>query len=156
MCVKYGMKTNQITSTKFNNNYNAQSNKSVKRQNFGMGLGNGIVTLMDGIDRGGLATSFIIQDVGGTCIPRTWSGLHRNEDVTGKLNYQEATEVALREFITGPSMFAIPMAILYGCKKWIGKALDVPVKHIEGLSNILSKSSNIITGLSFDFIIALM
>lgn len=138
------MKTNPIIKAETNNRNNRNNKANSNHQSF-KGLGNGIVALMDGIERGGLTASFIIQDVGGSCVPRTYTGLHRNEDITGELNYTEAREVALREFITGPSMFVIPIGILYGIKKFIGKALDVPMKHIEVFSNILSKNSNIIT-----------
>lgn len=134
------MKTNPVISTEVN-----EYNRGSRKQQSFKGLGDGVVALMDGVERGGLTTSFIIQDVCGSCLPRTYTGLHRNEDITGELNYTEAKEVALREFITGPSMFVIPIGLLYGLKKGIGKALDVPMKHIDGFSKILSQNPNIVT-----------
>ena len=139
------MKTNPVLNTDVNN---TQVSRGKRNQQSFKGLGDGIVALMDGVERGGLTTSFIIQDVCGSCVPRTYTGLHRNEDITGELNYTEAREVALREFITGPSMFVIPIGLLYGLKKSVGKALDVPMKHIEGFSNVLSKNAGIITASS--------
>ena len=101
-------------------------------------VGDGIVAVMDGIERGGIAASFTVQDMFGTNFPRTYNGLQRNRDITGEYNFQEAKEVALREFITGPSMFLIPLAILFGVRNLAGTAYSVPGKRIEAFSNILT------------------
>ena len=61
----------------------------VHHQSF-KGLGNGVISVMDAVDRGGLFASFVIQDFLGMNLPRTWVGLQRNKDITGENNYQEA------------------------------------------------------------------
>ena len=42
-------------------------------------------------------------------------------------------------------MFAIPIAILYGVKKYMGRALDVPMKHIEAFSGILNENTSLLS-----------
>ena len=51
-----------------------------------------------------------------------------------------AAEVAIREFVTGPSLFIIPAVTMFLSKKLIGKAMDVPKSTIESLSDIFSNS----------------
>ena len=51
------------------------------------GVGNVVVNTMDAVERGGLVASFLIQDFLGMNIPRTATGLYRNSDITGELNY---------------------------------------------------------------------
>jgi len=99
------------------------------------GVGNTIISVMDTVDRGGLFASFLIQDFLGMNIPRTATGLFRNSDITGELNYQEAAEVAIREFLSGPVMFAVPMLMLWAIKRSFGKANDVPVDVIRAMGD---------------------
>ncbi len=114
--------------------------RNTTNPSFGAGMvGNGIITTMDAIDRGGLVASFLVQDFFGLNIPRTATGFFRNSEVTGEYNYQEAAEVGIREFLSGPTMFAIPMLMLWGIKKHFGKSNDVPVDMIRVLGAEYSK-----------------
>ncbi len=131
-------------------NYNYVT-KSVNRthshnQSFGIGsAGNAVVSLMDMVDRGGLVASFLIQDFFGMNIPRTVTGLYRNKEVTNQYNYQEAAEVAIREFMSGPTMFAVPMIMLWGIKRMFGTANDVPVNILrimgDNFANLFSQKT---------------
>lgn len=115
--------------------------KSTHNPSFGAGgIGNCVVTTMDAIDRGGLVASFLVQDFLGMNIPRTLTGLYRNTELTGQYNYQEAAEVAIREFVSGPTMFLVPMAMLWGIKRKFGKANDVPVKMIQAMGQEFQKT----------------
>ena len=107
-----------------------QNNKS-RKQN--PAFGNFVVATMDAVERGGLFASFAAQDILGTCVPRTGTAFYRNKDITGKWNYAEASEVSIREFVSSITMFLIPMVMMAGIKKAIGKACDVPVNFIKGL-----------------------
>lgn len=108
---------------------------------------NPIVGTMDFIEAGGYAASFIIQDGLGFIAPRVGKGLLRGSkktdengqpvlDENGKqkreLNWQLARKEFLREIITGPSAFLIPMAMFAGIKKWGGSANNVKLNYIEG------------------------
>ena len=117
--------TRQYTEVSQNRN-----NKS-RKQN--PGFGNFIVATMDAVERGGLFASFAAQDILGSCVPRTGTAFYRNKDITGKWNYAEASEVSIREFVSSITMFLIPMVMMAGIKKAVGKACDVPVNFIKGL-----------------------
>lgn len=108
---------------------------------------NPIVSTMDFIEQGGYAASFIIQDGIGFIAPRVGKGLLRGSkqvdengqpvlDENGKqkreLNWQLARREFLREMITGPSAFLIPMGMFAGIKKWGGSANNIKLNYIEG------------------------
>ena len=135
----------QRRSMKVNNiqNYNVYANSSSnglnktapqKTQNTPSFKGDAMINFWDAVARGGFAASFTIQDMTGTNIPRTWQALQRNKDITGEYNYKAAAEVAIREFLTGPSMCIIPMFVLALSKKYAGSANDVPLRNIEAFT----------------------
>ncbi len=107
----------------------------------GVGVSDALVKVFDAIARGGKAADFMVQDVTACGLPRTVSSLNRNREKTGKLNYIAATETALRESLTGTSMFLVPMAVQAVARKLTGTANDIPVKSIKDLSDIISKST---------------
>ena len=94
---------------------------------------------MDAIDKGGFAASFIAQDGIGMVAPRIYEGLNRNRQKdengkkTGPLNWEFARREGIREILSGPSAFLIPMGILAVLKKTSGTANNVHVNHIEAL-----------------------
>lgn len=99
---------------------------------------NPVVTLMDAIDRGGFAASFIAQDGIGMVAPRIWEGLNRNRKIdeetgkkTGPLNWEFARREGIREILSGPSAFLIPAGILAIIKKSSGKANNIPIDLIN-------------------------
>ena len=100
---------------------------------------NPVVALMDGIEKGGFAASFIAQDGIGMVAPRIYEGLNRNreKDENGKkigpLNWEFARREGIREILSGPSAFLIPMGIMAIIKKTSGTANNVHVSHIEAL-----------------------
>lgn len=103
---------------------------------------NPVVTVMDAIDKGGFAASFIAQDGIGMVAPRIYEGLNRNRQTdengkkTGPLNWEFARREGIREILSGPSAFLIPLGILTIIKKASGTANNVHVDHI----NILGKN----------------
>ena len=100
---------------------------------------NPVVTLMDAIDRGGFAASFIAQDGIGMVAPRIKEGLNRGreEDANGKktgpLNWDFARKEGVREILSGPSAFLIPAGMLAIIKKYSGKANNVSMDMIRAL-----------------------
>ena len=110
-----------------------------KHQQAFTGSFNPVVALMDGIDRGGFAASFITQDGIGMVAPRIYEGLNRNRKKdengkkTGPLNWEFARREGIREILSGPSAFLIPLGILTIIKKTSGTANNVHVNHIEML-----------------------
>lgn len=69
-------------------------------------------TTMQLIEKTGYMGSFLIQDSLGMTLPRTWTGLKRDKEITGEYNFQEGKEVFGREASTGPYMMAVAPIIL--------------------------------------------
>lgn len=89
------------------------------------------------IENGGLAISFTLQDMLGTNLPRPIMGLRRNQkENNGKNNTSFAAKELVREMLTGPSMFLIPMGLLRLGKPIFGETIDVPMKQIKSLGAI--------------------
>ncbi|MBQ8459260.1 hypothetical protein IJ541_04060 [bacterium] len=115
---------------------------------------NPIVATMDFIEAGGYAASFIIQDGLGFIVPRVGKGLFRGSEKTdengnpvldenGKqkreLNWQLARKEFLREIITGPSAFLIPLAMLSVIKKYAGAGNNVKLNYLNGFKEPFTK-----------------
>ena len=118
------------------NNQQAQQNKAQHQVSFG---NNPVIVLMDAIDRGGFATSFIMQDFLGMAGPRVISGVYRNHDKTGQYNWDFAKKEGIREILSGPSAFIIPAAMMYGIKHVSGSANNVPVDFINGFGETMAQ-----------------
>ncbi len=122
-----------------NRNRSRNLNQKNHSQQTFTGSFNPVVMLMDAIDKGGFAASFIAQDGIGMVAPRIYEGLNRNrkEDENGKktgpLNWEFARREGIREILSGPSAFLIPLGILTLIKKFSGTANNVHVSHIEAL-----------------------
>lgn len=125
----------QLSPVEKRQNTNSKSDKNVSFQ----GAGNPAVLLMDAIDRGGFAASFIVQDFLGMAAPRIGTGMYRNYDQTGQLNWEFAKKEGIREILSGPSTFIIPAAMMYGIKKVSGQANNVPIKFIDALGETFTK-----------------
>ena len=111
----------------------------IKRDNVSFGgMGNFVINFMDGIARGGFIASFLSQDFVGMVAPRVGKGLMRNREETGELNWEFARREALRECISGPSVFIIPLTMLHFIKK-AGTANNVPVDYIKGFGEEFEK-----------------
>ncbi len=151
------MKVNNIQNYNCYNNSFQKARSGVsqnKSQNNPSFKGDMMINFWDAVARGGFAASFTIQDMTGTNFPRTWQALQRNKDITGENNYKAAAEVAIREFLTGPSMCIIPMFVLALSKKYAGSANDVPLDNIESFADqmkiVLENTPSNNPGLNFD------
>ena len=100
------VKSVQLTTADSKRGYE-QKNRRSSNVSFG-NMGNPVITLMDAIDRGGFAASFIMQDFLGMAGPRVLTGMYRNHDKTGQLNWDFAKKEGTREILSGPSAFIIP------------------------------------------------
>lgn len=128
---------------------NSQANPSFK------GAVNPVVGLMDFIDRGGFAASFIIQDGLGFIAPRVGKGILRGGkektdkdgnpilDKKGKpeheYNWEFARKEGLREVLTGPSAFLIPLGMLSFINRKFGTANSVKMNYIDSFKNSFTK-----------------
>ena len=127
-------------------NNNVRRNKlPVKNQQTFTGAFNPIVTVMDTIDKGGFMASFIAQDGIGMVAPRIYEGLNRNRKRdengkrTGPLNWEFARREGIREILSGPSAYFIPLGLLTLIKKYSGSANNVHADHINTLGEHFAK-----------------
>lgn len=88
------------------------------------------------IESGGFFYEFLVVDFAGMIIPRTVQAYLRNRDELGHLNYKAGSEEAIRELLTGPSMFIIPMAFLAIARKKIGTASHVKLDTLRNFKNV--------------------
>ena len=116
--------------------YSNQNKRNVSFSGAGV---NPVITVMDAIDRGGFAASFIVQDFLGMAAPRVGTGIFRNHDKTGELNWDFAKKEGIREVLSGPSAFLIPLGMMFGIKKFAGASNNVPVDFINGLGETFSQ-----------------
>lgn len=156
------LKVNNVNLT--DSNYNkADNNNRRSNPNF-KGLLDVPGAAMNMIEKGGFATSFLIQDTAGMTVPRTKEGLERGldkdrvratwnvikarltfrkpkEEDKAKclslkdLNFKEGLEVGIREGLSGPFMMFSPMLVLLAGKKFIGKSTFTNSSMINRLGN---------------------
>ena len=96
----------------------------------------GVGSLMQGIENKGYFLSFLIQDGLGMTLPRTVTGFNRDKEITGHLNYQEGTEVFLREGMTGPFIIGVAPAVLFLTRKFC-KSTNTNTRLIKRLGENL-------------------
>ncbi len=131
------MKVNQVKIS----NYSAdlQKTKSANKINF-KGIGSSIANAnkwaMNHLEKGGFFAEFVLLDMIGLVLPRVYQGFQRNKEELGHLNYQAGTEEFLREFITGPSLFLIPIGAVILAGKALGKGVQIN-------SNVMNKFKTI-------------
>ncbi len=107
----------------------------------GVGVTSALVGFFGAIAKGGKAAEFLMQDVLACGVPRTVSSLNRNKEKLGHPNYVAGAETAIREGLTGSSLFLVPMACLAIASKLTGKANNIQAKSIIDLSNIIKKTN---------------
>lgn len=122
---------NQGKQKTLNNNRHKNQNFNGVIDKFSLGVANAI-------ENGGLAVSFTLQDMLGTNIPRPLVGLLRNsKENKGEKNYKFAAKELVREFTTGPSMFAIPIAMLGAADRLFGsKTANIPMEQIKAFGEV--------------------
>jgi len=96
--------------------------------------------LMQTIENGGFAASFLIQDGLGMLTPRAITGFNRDREETGKINVKEGVEVLLRESITGPVMMATPFIVLGVLAATVGKSTFTNSNLIKRMGKIFKNT----------------
>ena len=139
------MSVNPVSISQVDNKSRYQ-NKNKHADNVTFTGFNPVVGLMDFIATGGYAASFILQDGIGFVIPRVYKGVFRDsekKDENGNViykpngkperqyNWAYAKKEGVREVITGPSAFIIPLLALKGIKKHFGRANNVKLNYLD-------------------------
>lgn len=118
--------TVSINNNRVKNTNNKQNQNNPKFKGFGGTIMNGAGWAMNSIENGGFVASFLIQDTLGMTVPRTREGLYRDRDKKNlkfkDMNFKEAGEVFIREFLSGPLMMFTPFIVFALTKKFIGKS----------------------------------
>lgn len=118
--------TVSINNNRVKNTNNKQNQNNPKFKGFGGAIMNGAGWAMNSIENGGFVASFLIQDTLGMTFPRTREGLYRDRDKKNTkfkdMNFKEAGEVFIREFLSGPLMMFTPFAVFALTKRFIGKS----------------------------------
>lgn len=134
-------KKQNINNTVLNSNINNNKINSTPAFKGLGGIDSFCLSLANLIENGGLFVSFTLQDMLGTNLPRPIMGLMRNsKENNGKTNTKFAAKELVREMLTGPSMFIIPMAMLKIGKPLAGNNIDVPMKFIQDFGDIHAKA----------------
>ena len=92
------------------------------REGLGQKVLNSIDWFQKRLERGGFFAEFLVVDLLGMIIPRTAQAYLRNRQELGHLNHKAGREEAIREFLTGPSMFILPMAFLACSGRMFGRS----------------------------------
>ncbi len=131
------MKINNVTNNRID-----QSHKTQSFNGLGGSMVNGMVKAQNAILGAGIAATFVCQDFLGSEAPRIITGLFRNSDKTGHLNYNFAAMEACRELLTAPPMMFMPIATFALANKFIGGATKSPVSAIESFSEKMANAYN--------------
>lgn len=115
-------------------------NTNKKSVNFNGAIGSKFTKGMELYQGAGFVLPFLAQDVLGSILPRTYQGYNRNQDVTGQHNPKEAVEVFLREVLTGPCMFLIPLAGFGLSQKVLGKTSYENSNTLKAYNKVLEST----------------
>ena len=139
------MSVKPVSISNVDNRQRYQNNRTAKANVSFTGF-NPVVGLMDFIAAGGYAASFILQDGIGFVIPRVGKGIFRDsekKDEKGNViykpngkpereyNWAYAKKEGVREIVTGPSAFIIPLLMLKGINKFFGRANNVKLNYLD-------------------------
>ena len=139
-CVLKGktFKLTSIKSVKSEQNRTKNSNNN-KKTSFKGGADN-LIRAWQVIDNS-RALQFTVEDMLGTNIPRTYKGAMAGYKYTGEVNVPALLQEAIREFLTGPTMCAVPIAVLALAKKSMGRSSDTHAENIRNLSHLAQSAT---------------
>jgi len=128
------MKVNNLQGVAYRNTLHKKLQKPTFRGVLAT-IGNANKNAMQYLERGGFFAEFCLMDMCGMVLPRVYQGFQRNKEELGHLNYQAGMEEFLREFITGPSMFLIPIGAVILAGKMLGKGTQINFKLLNKFSD---------------------
>lgn len=131
------MKLNSINYTNPLNN-NTEYAKFKKAPSF---RANPAVALATFIESNGFLGEFLAVDSTGMMFPRALQGYLRNSDELGHLNYKAGHEEVVRELLSGPAFFYVPLAVLSAASILRGKAAKVSTKMLGEFKNVMKNTS---------------
>ena len=128
------MKLNQVNSTR---PYNINNNNNKKAPSFGA---NPAVAVATFIENNGFLGEFLAVDTTGMMGPRAAQGFLRNMEELGHLNYKAGHEELVRELLSGPAFFYVPIIVLSIASLLRGKAAKVDTKTLGEFKTIMKNT----------------
>ncbi len=138
-CIKYKLVTNN-TGLLTNNPQQSEKKPSFR------GIGEIANGANKWISAENYVRGFLVLDTCGFILPRVYQASQRNREELGSPNYKAATEEALREFLSGPIIFAIPLSCFLLAKKFLGAATNIDKKALGLFSDKFEKMHDKISG----------
>lgn len=123
-----------------NNNDNDQKHGLKKNPAFG-NVGAPLVSIATFIENNGFLGEFLTIDTVGMMGPRTIQGYTRNSDELGHPNYKAGREELVRELLSGPAYFFVPLGIISAAAILRGKCAKVNNSVLTSFKEIMKKTS---------------
>ena len=120
--------------------YTIQNNGNNNRKN-NPSFGNFATGFATFIENNGFLAEFLSIDTTGMMVPRTAQGYFRNRKELGHLNYKAGREEMVRELLSGPAFFYVPMAVIAGSGILNGKAAKVEVPVLDNFGKLMKKTT---------------
>lgn len=127
--------TGQQNNNSINTNYRSKTTKN--NPSFG-NLGVGLATF---IENNGFLGEFLTIDTVGMMAPRTGQGYLRNRKELGHLNYKAGREEAVRELLSGPAFFYVPLTVLTLAGILRGKSAKVQAKVLDSFKPLMKNTA---------------
>ena len=134
------MKVNSVNYTRPSQNVN-NNNNNYRSSYRSPSFGNFAVGLASFIENNGFLGEFLTIDSCGMMIPRTIQGYTRNMDELGHPNYKAGREEMVRELLSGPAFFYVPLAMMTMVGLLRGKTAKVETKVLNTFKSIMKKGS---------------
>lgn len=133
------MKLSKIsyTSPSLNNNNNDARRTNKNNPSFG----NLAVGLASFIENNGFLGEFLTIDTVGMMAPRTVQGYTRNREELGHLNYKAGREELVRELLSGPAYFYVPLSVLTMVGLLRGKSAKVQTKVLDNFKGLMKNTA---------------
>lgn len=129
-------------STELKNTHPSKTSKQVSFSGSGMPVVDGIIGFITWMENGGKAVEFTVTDCLAMIFPRTFQAYNRNSKELGHPNYKAGTEEALREFLTGPSMFLVPLGLVGLGNKMFGEASGIGFNKLRKFGETFTELVN--------------
>ena len=132
------MKVQSLNYTKpyRKDNINIENKKNNKPS-----FGNILVGYSNFLENGGFIAEFLSVDTFGMMTPRTLQGFYRNHDKLGHLNSRAGREEAVRELLSGPAYYYVPLAILTAAGLIFGRTARVNSEVLKNLHKVMKNVS---------------
>ncbi len=132
------MKLQSLNYTRQQNVNTEHGNSKGKNPSF---RGNPLVGFATFIENNGFLGEFLSIDTFGMMAPRTGQGYLRNREELGHLNYKAGREELVREVLSGPAFFYVPLTVMTGIGLLRGKVAKVQANVLDSFKPIMQKTT---------------